>query len=196
MSPNKKSSLSKNIDENSHSSNNETSSNKYSISVDLNNESSEVFDNEYEHDSLSNITLDPEPESIRATRTGRKIHAPSKFLNHAMHLFSLLISQCVDSSNHQIDPYKQILFFKAQLDHYTEITKLSDGTNNAFQPMALQANLLKNDTLYYGQAMKAEDSEQFKSAMRKEINNLHEADMFKIIPLEQKPKDRELIRFI
>ena len=32
--------------------------------------------------------------------------------------------------------------------------------------------------------------------MRKEINDLYEADVFEIIPLEQKPKDCKLIRFI
>ena len=44
--------------------------------------------------------------------------------------------------------------------------------------------------------MKAEDSEDFKAAMKKEINDLYEANIFDIIPLEDKPKNYKLIRFI
>ena len=44
--------------------------------------------------------------------------------------------------------------------------------------------------------MKAEDSEDFKAAMKKKINDLYEANVFDIIPLEDKPKNYKLIRFI
>ena len=73
---------------------------------------------------------------------------------------------------------------------------MPDGTSNSFQPFALQAELSNNDTLYYGQAMKAKDSEDFKTAMKKEVNDLYEADVFDIMPLSNKPKDRKLIQFI
>ena len=60
-----------------------------------------------------------------------------------------------------------MLFFEAQLDYISEISKLPNGSNNAFLPIALQANLLSIVMLYYGQAMKAEDSEGFKLAIKK-----------------------------
>ena len=44
--------------------------------------------------------------------------------------------------------------------------------------------------------MKAKDSDDFKTAMRKEVNNLCKADVFDIMPLSDKPKDRKLIKFI
>ena len=44
--------------------------------------------------------------------------------------------------------------------------------------------------------MKVKDSDHFKTAMKKEVNNLHEADVFDIIPLLNKLKDRKLIQFI
>ena len=44
--------------------------------------------------------------------------------------------------------------------------------------------------------MKAKDSEEFKAAMKKEVNDLHEADIFKVILLKNKLKDNKLIRFI
>ena len=77
-----------------------------------------------------------------------------------------------------------------------EINKLSDGTCNELSLMSLQADLSSNDTLYYGQAMKAKDSEDFKAAMKKEVNDLYKADVFEVIPLKDKPKERKLIRFI
>ena len=44
--------------------------------------------------------------------------------------------------------------------------------------------------------MKAKDSEYLKAAMKKEVNDLYKADVFEVIPLKDKPKERKLIRFI
>ena len=122
-----------------------------------------------------------EPKSVKTTRIARRIHTPLKYSNYVMLLFGLFTLQHVNKTNLNINHYKQMSFFKAQLDHVSEISKLFDGSNNAFLPIALQADLSSNDTLYYGQTMKVEDSEDFKSAMKKEINNLYEAKVFDIM---------------
>ena len=44
--------------------------------------------------------------------------------------------------------------------------------------------------------MKAKDSEDFKAAMKKEVNDLYKADVFEVIPLKDKLKEYKLIRFI
>ena len=44
--------------------------------------------------------------------------------------------------------------------------------------------------------MKAHDSQDFKAAMQKEISDLEKEGVFEIIPIEDKPKDRKLIRFM
>ena len=44
--------------------------------------------------------------------------------------------------------------------------------------------------------MKAKDSEEFKAAMKKEVNDLCEADIFEVILLKNKLKEHKLIRFI
>jgi len=170
-------------------------SNENLISIDLDDDSNNNFNNEYDDDSKTNEMIIPEHE-IRTTRSGRRLHVPSKYSSYTMLLFGLFTSQCINKTNLNVDRHKQISFFKAQLDHISEINKLPDGSYNASLPMALQADLSTNDTLYYGQAMKAKDSEDFKSAMRKEVNDLYEADVFEIIPLKDKPRDRKLIKFI
>ena len=44
--------------------------------------------------------------------------------------------------------------------------------------------------------MKAKDSDDFKVAMKKEVEDLYEADIFDILPLSDKSKNRKLIKFI
>ena len=51
-------------------------------------------------------------------------------------------------------------------------------TNNTFKPFSLLANELSNDILHCAQAMKACDTEDFKKTMAKEVNDLHEEDVF------------------
>ena len=112
-------------------------SNENLISIDLNDDSYNTFNNEYDGNSINNDMIISEPESVKITRIGRRIHALSKYSNRAMLLFRLFISQYVSEMNLNIDRYKQISFFKAQLDYISEINKLSDESNNAFLPMAL-----------------------------------------------------------
>ena len=98
--------------------------------------------------------------------------------------------------NLNVNRYKQMSFFKSELDHILEISKLSDGSNNAFLPTALQADLSSNDTLYYGQAIKVEDLEDFKSVIRKETNKLCKAEVLDIMLLKDKPRNCKLSKFI
>ena len=137
-------------------------------------------------------------ETTPVTRRGRKVIKPSKYKNYALLLTGLITSQLITKANNEfiINKTKQVSFFQAQLDYKSEISKLPDGTNNSFEPLLFQAQESSNDTLYYGQAMKAGDSEKFKTAMKKEVQDLNEANVFEIIPVSQKPKDRNLIRFI
>ena len=82
------------------------------------------------------------------------------------------------------------------MDHGRAIDDLLDGTSNSFQSLACQANQSSNDILHYGQAMKAKDSEDFKLAMKKGVNDLYEAEVYDVIPTSENPKDRKLIKFI
>ena len=168
------------------------------IFVDLEKEINNALNNEYQ-DDIQDATSSPiqsQEEEVTVTRSGRRIHKPTKYANFAVLLLGLITSQFFDERNLLINQHKQISFFKAQLDYDREINKLPDGSNNAFQPFAFHADQSNNDTLYYGQAMKADDANEFKAAMKKEVEDLYEADVFDIIPLENKPKDRKLIKFI
>ena len=76
------------------------------------------------------------------------------------------------------------------IDHKTEIETLFNGTLNVFElllHLAIQSN---SNTLHYSQEMKADDAEEFKLAMNKEIDNLLNNDVFEIIPLSENPKTK------
>ena len=62
--------------------------------------------------------------------------------------------------------------------------------------MACQAHQSKSGTSYFGQAMKVHDAEDFKADTTKEMSGLSNENVHVIIPLEENPKDRKLIRFI
>ena len=82
------------------------------------------------------------------------------------------------------------------MDNSRAIDTLLYGTSNYFQSLAFRADQRNNDNFHYGQAMKAEYAEDFKVSMRKEVNDSYEADVYDVIPLSEKPKDRKLIKFI
>ena len=119
-------------------------------------------------------------------------------MNFGILLARLIMSQLISNHGNQfiVNQQKQISFFKAQLDYKLAINTLPDGSNNSFEPLLFHADQSTNDTLHYSQAMKATDAEDFKLAINKEIANLKEAGVFKLIPISEKPKDRKLIRFI
>ena len=117
-------------------------------------------------------------------------------MNCTVLLLGLITSQFVTESTFEVNENKQIYFFKAQLDQSSDDETLFDGTSNSFQPLAFQADQSNDDSLHYGRAMKAEDTKDFKVSMRKEVNDSYEADVYDVIPLSEKPKDRKLIKFI
>ena len=87
-------------------------------------------------------------------------------MNYAVLMLGLITSQFVNDSTFEINKMKQILFFKAQLDHGRDVDALLDGTSNSFQPLEFQADQ-SNDTLHYGQAVQAKGSEDFKLTMKR-----------------------------
>ena len=115
-----------------------------------------------------------------------------------MLLLGLITSQFISIQDHayHVNSHKQVSFLKAQLDHKQANESLFDGTNNSFELFSLLANKSNNDNLYYSQAIKAHNAEDFKKAIVKEVNNLYEAKVFDVIPLENKLKDQKLIKFI
>ena len=127
------------------------------------------------------------PKVEGVTRTGRNIIKPSRCRNYALLLAGLITSQFVSNVDNEftINQTKQLSFFQAQLDHKVATNKLPDGTNNAFEPLLFQAQESSNGTLHYGQAMKAHDAEQFKEAMKKEMKDLKEAEVFELIPITE-----------
>ena len=62
--------------------------------------------------------------------------------------------------------------------------------------MSLIASEANQEILYYYEAMKAEDSDQFHKAMSKEIGSFKEKDIFEVILLKDKPIEKNLIPFI
>ena len=77
---------------------------------------------------------------------------------------------------------------------YDEISKTHPyETFNQMYPLSLMASQANEDVLYYHQAIKAEDSAQFREAMLKEINSFKKEQIFELIPLKNKSLDRLLI---
>ena len=58
---------------------------------------------------------------------------------------------------------------------------IDDNTSNFFDPRPLEATDLSKDTLHYGHAMKAHDRDDFIAAMEKEVNNLTNTKVWKLI---------------
>ena len=127
-----------------------------------------------------------------------KVIKPTKYKNYALLLSGLITSQFVLNQNNEFTPNqaKQVSFFKARLEHKLAINTLVDGRNNGFEPLIFQADQSSNDTLCYGQAMKARDAKDFKKAMKNEVNDLKEAEVYELTHLSENPKDRKLIKFI
>ena len=166
------------------------------IAIDLERELTSTFENEYEDNTEKTSQIINDEDEVTTTRTRRKIRKPSRRMNLTSLLLGLISLQFVNEANFEINHHEQISFFKAQLDYGREINKSPDGASNAFQPLAYQADESNNDTLHNGQAMKAEDAGDFKAAMKKEVDDLHEADVLDAMPLENKPKDRKSIKLI
>ena len=67
---------------------------------------------------------------------------------------------------------------------------------NDIHPLSFMASEANQDILYYHQVIKAEDSNQFREAMSKEIDSFKEKEIFEVIPLKDKLIEKNLIPFI
>ena len=90
----------------------------------------------------------------------------------------------------------QFSLFRAHFDHMHAVNTLQDGTSNLTDPRVLAASMADKDTMHYGQAMKAPDVEKFIQAMEKEVNDLNETGVWKLVKKTDMPKDAKLIRLI
>ena len=83
------------------------------ISIDLEKELKNTFDNEYK-DSSSSINYEPEIlTEIETARTGQRIHVPSKYRNYSLLLAGLIPLKLINHASLEVNPHKQISFFKA-----------------------------------------------------------------------------------
>ena len=53
------------------------------------------------------------------------------------------------------------------MDHRQVMEVLLDRSNNSFEPLSFLADQSNNDNLYYRQAMKAHNSEDFKKVIKR-----------------------------
>ena len=65
------------------------------------------------------------------------------------------------------------------MDHRSTIEALPDGTSDSFEPLAFHAEKSNNETLHFGQAMKANDSVGFTKDVKKKLNYLHKKNHMK-----------------
>ena len=79
--------------------------------------------------------------------------------------------------------------------YYETINYIGDKLN-IIHPLSYIASKVNNDILYFYQAIKAEDADDFRKAMRKEIKSFRDADIFELIPLQNKPQHKSLILFV
>ena len=108
------------------------------------------FSNEHEvSEGASADTPNHSSETLKVTRSGRKIITPSRYKNYAVLLAGLITSQFVSFTNNEysLNQSKQFSFFQAQLEHKLTINALPDGSNNSFKPLLFQAQESTNDTL-------------------------------------------------
>ena len=87
--------------------------------------------------------------------------------------------------------------FKAQMDHMEAINQnTDDATLNLVDPRLLAASMVDQDTMHYGDAMRAHDQQEFREAMVKEVEDLTKTHVWKLIWKSDMPKEAKLIRLI
>ena len=82
------------------------------------------------------------------------------------------------------------------MEYYQESYTLVDNTFNHLHPLLLIISKANNNVLYYHQVMKANDADEFRKVMKKEINSFNEEKIFDLIPISKKPEYKFLISFI
>ena len=89
-----------------------------------------------------------------------------------------------------------VSIFKVQINHHNTINVLPDNSVNNIHPLSYVASHANNNVLYYHQVMQSDNSDAFRKAIDKEISSFKEENIFEIIPIEFKPKEKSLIPFI
>ena len=73
---------------------------------------------------------------------------------------------------------------------------LDDGSDNLFDPRLLLASQANKDIMHYGEAMAADDKDEFIAAMVKEIKDLFATNVWELILLADLPTGAILIPLI
>ena len=161
------------------------------------NTSSEETSTSSDVNPISNAVTNSESDGSFAqdlrTQSGRKIIKPKRYLQAAI-LGLLSMQSGINLKNPSYT--KSISIFRAQMDYHQEIHSLADNTFNNLHPLSFMASKANNDVLYYHQAMKADDADEFRKAMKKEINSFKDEKIFELMLLNKKPAHKSLIPFV
>ena len=130
------------------------------------------------------------------TRIGRRTVKPARYRVSALTSTGLLSCQLAQTADTVINRMGQFSLFSARFAHINSIHKLQDGTDNLVDPRILAASMADKDTMHYGQAMKAPDVADFIRAMEKEVKDLNDTGVWKLVKKTEMPKDAKLIRLI
>ena len=98
--------------------------------------------------------------------------------------------------NIDVSHNEPMCFFHGQMAHYETINLLPENTLNHMHPLSMMASKANNDVLCYHQAMKAEDADDFKETMGKEIQSFKDEETYELIHVKRKPSHESLIPFI
>jgi hypothetical protein len=77
-------------------------------------------------------------------------------------------------------------------DDYEDWSEWCEGELFAFNTLAMKAST-DPDTMYYHQAMREPDKDKFKEAIRKECEDQFRESNYKLISIDQVPKDATLL---
>ena len=79
--------------------------------------------------------------------------------------------------------------------HHETINSIENEIN-AMHPLSHVVSKANNDVLFLHQAMKADDADDFRKAMGKEVKSFKDANTFGLVPLQNKPQHAFLIPFV
>ena len=132
------------------------------------------------------------------TRKGRVIVKPKRYQNYVAMACGLLTSQFIQliTCNKDLTLHSASLF-NAEINYLDLLEKnIDDGSSKLMDPRLLLATDGNNDNLHYGGAMAAPDKEEFLQAMKKEINDLTEDNVWRLELKKNIPPQAKLIRLI
>ena len=125
------------------------------------------------------------------TCSGRRVMKPKRLLETTT-LGLLSMHSDINIDGHANKP---ITLFQGQMACNETINNFPDDAINEMHPLIMAASQENNDVMHYHQAMKAEDVDSFRKAMRKEIKSFKDEEIFEILPMKEKPIHKSLISF-